>query len=271
MPPFDPTMAPSVNLPLRAPSNSAARPVLRPILASECLREDIAPSEPFPRATRAAIAGSAAALAVAAALMAQTSLARSGALAIAAIVAMAAALGRDYHTRGVLSIGAIAGLLAAPSLATVAAIPLAAALFVRASYRAHRGTRRALAASVTLFAVAVAFAAVAAFSSGGTVAARVVAVGMGAVAAASLLGFMGEETTGLSTTWGALALLTAAASVLVRAPLSVGGVAAALGALAAGVCASVGVYAVAATAIAPVERARDVRASVPPPPASNDA
>lgn len=269
MPPFDPTMAPSVHLPLRAPSNSEARPVLRPILASECLREDLAPNEPFPRATRVAIGGSAAALAVAAALMVPTSLARAAALAIASLVAMSAALGRDYRTRGVLSIGALAGLFAAPSLAVVAAIPLAATLFVRTSYRAHRGTRRALAVCLGVFVIAVALDVGSAFS-GGTIAARVVSVAMGAVAAASLLGFMGEETTGLSSTWGALALLTAAASVLARGPLSAFGVAAALGVLAAGLCAAVGAYVVAATAIAPTERARDARASIPPPPASND-
>jgi len=257
VPPFDPTVAPSVTLQVSEP----VRRVARPILASECLRDDLAPIEPFPRATRAAFAASSITLLVAAAMVAPSSVPRAAIFALAGGFAGAGALVRSYASRGKVALVAAVGCLAVPSFAAPAAIALATPLFLRASYRAHRATRVALGVGIALFAAA------AAASYAGSFGTHVAAFVMAAVAATSLLGFMGEQTTAGCTAWGALASLSAAATVAASARLSLPVVGTALAALGATTAGSVAAYVVAATRIAPQERAKKP-VSIP---ASNDA
>lgn len=234
------------------------RSVVRPILASECLREDLAPIEPFARVTRIAIAAAGVAVLVGAALVMRASVGRGLALVPAGAVALYAALGVDYGRRGRLALLCALGLLAVPSVAPAAAALLAAALFVRASYRAHRGVRVALGVGIGVFALA------AALSFGVTVASHVAAMLMVAVAATSLLGFMGEQTTAGCTAWGALAVFSASLAVTLGAPLGLASLGLGVAALGLSTAVAVAGYVVSASNISP-------RASSPAAPASNDA
>lgn len=232
-----------------APSSTPRPP---PVLASQCLRDDVAPLEPWGGALRRVSLGGTVAMLVAAATELST-----GALASTALVLVAAApiahagLGASYASRARAALlgGALAVALAAARspapiqslLALACAAACAAALFFRAIYRASRGVR-----------VALAIALVSACALGGLgllhelhpVARAFAGAGL-AIAAVGALGFMGEETTGGCAASGALALIiaafAAAATALARgasarqavAILLVGGVGATLSALGA--------------------------------------
>jgi hypothetical protein len=253
LPPLDPTNPPSVaRIPVARIEGSGVREVAKPILASECLKDDIAPLEPFDVVGRAtyAIAG--------AGLSAIAVLAHSIPIGIGAVAALLAAGLPRYSFRAAAAVASaiVVATTFAPSFAfrIVAASLLAAPLFLRATYRAHRGTRIALGIGVALFVLA-------ALGAG-----RISGIAIGVVAAASLLGFMNDQTTGGCAFWGGLAILVATGSIaLAHAPIVV--VAAALATI---TCASVGMYQLVAQYIAPGERERDHRLSLPPPP-SNDA
>ena len=237
-------------MPVRASSVSGLRPIAKPILASECLRDDIAPLEPFTRVGRATYALAAAAGATAFATT------RSVSLGVAAFVALLGAVLPRYSLRAGAAIAAAAiaatTFVAAPTLLlrVVAAALLATSLFLRATYRAHRATRIALAIGIALFAVS-------AIGAG-----RISGAAIGLVSAVSLLGFMDDQTTGGCAWWGALAIAVATGSIALAVP----GILAAATALVAIVCASVGGYQLIAQLIAPDERARDHRVSLPPVP-----
>lgn len=248
MPPYDPTVAPSVTLRV----SETVRVAPRPILASECLREDLAPHEPFPRATRIALGASGLVMMGAAAMIAPTSIARAVLLAVAAGLAGGAVLAKEYASRGRIAALAALGCLAVPSFAAPAAIALATALFVRASYRAHRGTRIALAVAIATFVVA------AALSFGAT---HVGAAVMLAAAVVSLLGFMGEQTTGGCAVWAGFAVCAATTTVVLSAPLSLASIGVGLATLAVTTACSVAGYLLSASRIAPSRSAA----------ASNDA
>lgn len=254
VPPFDPTVAPSVKLQLQ-PTPSRPREAARPILASDCLREDLAPTEPYPRATRLAIAAAGLLTIAAATLVLRTSVVPGVVLLLSGGIALNAARSREYATRGRLALLSVIGCLAFPSLVTLAAGLLASALFVRASYRAHRGVRVALAVGIGAFVLS------AGLAFGATTAAHVGAGLMLAVAATSLLGFMGEQTTAGCAVWGGFAVASSAAVVLLSKPLSLASIGLALGSLGVSTAVTVAGYVVAASRIGP-------RASSP---RSNDA
>lgn len=255
LPPLDPTNPPSIaQLPVVRPSSiSGLRPVAKPILASECLKDDIAPLEPFALGGRLAFAIAGVGLGAVAGML------RSPLLGAAAVVvAIGVVLSRYTHRAAGAVAGsalALAAFAAEPSvlLRVVAASVLASALLLRATYRAHRGTRVALGLGVALFVAS-------ALGAG-----RVSGVAIGVVAAASLLGFMNDQTTGGCAWWSGLALLVSAGSIA----LSTHHYPMAAAALLTMTCAAIGAYHLAASIIAPAERVREHRVSLPPAP-SND-
>jgi hypothetical protein len=187
-----------------------------------------------------------------------------------AVAAIAAAI-PSYRLRGVVgAVGAfavIASLVVGErswALRAVAAVVLASALFTRASYRAHRGVRVAIGVGIALFLAA------AASSLGAHMPSRVAAGVMALIGCASLLGFMGDQTTGGSALWGGLALLTAGASIAVVAPIALVPLVAIGTLVIATFAASLALYTVAASFIAQTERAREHRSSIPAPPTNHD-
>lgn len=271
VPPLDPTAAPSVSrLPVRSSAVSEVRPVPKPILASECLKDDIAPLEPFSRGSRVVLGVSGVVAIVGAAILLRSfSGVAVSAFVGGALMAVAAAL-PQYRLRAAFgALGATATVVAVVAgeqswaLRALAAIVLASALFTRACYRAHRGVRVAIGVGIALFAAG------ALTSFGAQLSSRVAAGAMAAIAAASLLGFMGQQTTAGASFWGALALLTAGASIAVVVPFSLVPWAAVVTLGAACAAAAVSSFALTASVIAPGERAREHRGSLPAP-VSND-
>jgi len=262
VPPLDPTAPMSVSrIPLRPSGVSALRPIAKPILASECLKDDIAPLEPFPRVSRAVLGvAGVASIAGAAILLKQFPSIAMGAFAGGALTAVAAAL-PSYRLRGV--VGALGALVVAGALVSgepswalraLAAIALASVLFTRACYRAKTGVRVALGVCIALF---VAGAATSTSKVGGGV--------MAGVAICALLGFMGEQTTGGAAWWAVLALLAASVSIAIATPVALVPLAAVGTLLFATVAASMASFTLAAAIIAPMERARAHLAALPPP------
>jgi hypothetical protein len=261
VPPLDPTVAPSISrLPIRPSGVSGLRPIAQPILASECLKDDIAPVDPFARACRFVFAVCGVSAIAAAAIMLKTFPAVAfAAFAGGALMTLAAAL-TSYRLRGAVgALGASTVLFAIVSgehswaLRAIAATVLASALFTRASYRAHRGVRVVIGVGIALFVVA------AVLSIGAQPASKFAAGAMGLIAAASLLGFMGEQTTGGSAFWAALVLITAGASIAVVAPVALVPLAAMGTLVLSTIAASTSAFALAASVIAPIERAREHR------------
>jgi hypothetical protein len=234
LPPFDPTVA----RPSRKPLPRVVRPTPKPILASECLRDDAAPIEPNDRGTRLWTAG----LGLAIVGCAGTMLARSvsmgadgNALRVAAaagltglLIAILGLASKKYALRGALVLATILGgtcalLVGHDGFGMVLVrwlllAPLPAALFLRVSYRSDKTVRAMLGASIVAFLVVASFAAgTFVFSPGASLVARIVAGAMALVSGLSLLGFMGEETTAGCTAWGTLAILLGAASFVLEA------------------------------------------------------
>lgn len=230
---------------------SGVREIAKPILASECLKDDIAPLEPFVRVGRAIYFGAAAGSVTIAALT------RSVPLIVAAAVAVVASAVPRYALRAAVAVSAAIVLVTTfePAFAfrVLAASILAGALFLRATYRAHTGARIALGVGIAMFVA----------SSIG--AGRISGIAIGVAAAVSLLGFMNDQTTGGCAWWGGLAIAVATGTLVVaHAPWLV-----VAGALIAMITASFGAYQLVAQYIAPGERARDHRVSLPPPPAND--
>jgi hypothetical protein len=254
LPPLDPTNPPTLSrIPVARPSSiSGLRPIAKPILASECLRDDIAPLEPFALGGRLAFAVSGVGLGAIAGML------RSPLLGAAAVVAAISVALPRYTWRAagaaLSAVVAMSAFAAAPSvlLRVVAATILASALFLRATYRAHTATRIAIGVGLAVFVAS-------ALDTG-----RISGIAIGVAASASLLGFMNDQTTGGCAWWGGLAMGVSAASIALTThnyPLA----AAALLTLIAG---ALGAYHLASSIIAPAERSREHRASLPP--ASND-
>ncbi|MEO7096518.1 MAG: hypothetical protein ABI175_24885 [Polyangiales bacterium] len=231
LPPFDPTVA----RPSRKPLPRTLHPTPKPILASDCLRDDAAPIEPNDRATQLWAGSLGAAMTVGAVAM----FARAGGDGAAmrsvvvagvtgALVTVLALVLRRYALRGALVLAAVVGgaaalLLFQPDAMLLAArwlapAPLAAALFLRVSYRSDRTVLALLGVSIALFLAAACFVGgQLVFASGSALVSRLVAGAMVIVAGLSLLGFMGEETTAGCTAWGTLAVVLGAASLIVDA------------------------------------------------------
>jgi hypothetical protein len=198
------------------------------VLASEALKEDLAPLEPGRGAGRLGIGGVALALALLGLAMrfgvgrgalpsnaSSVTFAASGAaLALAALpfsysirAGAAAALGIALIVLGVDRIGPISIARSAPDVARLVALTaLPGALLFRARYRAYRRARWVLLAAL---AASLPFA----LDRGWTVADASLPIALRAGAAADvfiilagLFGFMGEYTTGGTSVWAALVI-----------------------------------------------------------------
>lgn len=277
-----PASSTRASVPPRPSSISGAIPVAKPpVLASECLKDDVAPLEPHARALRVAYGAIAAGLAGIAALsgLAARSIAAPAAFGAAALAAILAAASPAYVLRARLALAASV-LSATGGLAAVAAgvgsmpiivarvvtgVALASVLFVRGTYRAHRPTRVALAIAIPLFA------ATALAPSAAPVAELVVRAAIVVTALLACLGFMGIETTAGCLAWAVLTIGTATGALVVDAApsgaelASVGaGLGPSVGAGLAIALGALGVFQLVALRVAPRERARDDRTPAPP-------
>jgi hypothetical protein len=250
---------------LASPSSSTPRPP--PVLASQCLRDDVAPLEPWTRPLRRISAASAAVMSLAAAMFAaRASFAAAAVALIAAAPVAQAALAETYPARGraalvggalaITSAALLSPSIGAASIALLTAAGCGAPLFFRAIYRASRGARLALAIALV---VACAAAGLGLAHEGHPIARALAAAGLG-VAGLGALGFMGEETTGGCAASGAMALVVSAGAVFAIA-LAHGAspvFAAGLGLLggAGATVASLGAVQLAATRFGPSLRAR---------------
>ncbi|MEJ7731624.1 MAG: hypothetical protein WKG00_20735 [Polyangiaceae bacterium] len=213
-------------VPSPRPRPAVATPL--PLLASDALRDDLAPLEPAKRLARVAAAAASVSLVGLGALhllglrpgglpasisafglAATTLLAAVLPLGYAGRAGVLVAVGIFATTSGVLDSGPAAGI--APDgalwglLRMIAASLLPAALLFRAYYRAYPGARWILAAG---FAAAMPFLAYAcvALASGDFGLRHVTTVIAALCVVASLSGFMGSETTGAAS-YTALAVL----------------------------------------------------------------
>jgi hypothetical protein len=233
---------------LRAPAGPQAlrTPIARPpILASEVLREDVAPLEPAKSTLRNWIAALAFCMACSGVLVrARLVQAPPWAelYAYGAAVAIGVSLLLRYRTRGILVLGVgvatvglglagrgpLSGLVApqdffgAEVSRFLAATALPAALLFRARYRAYRGARIALIVAL-IFAVPATVHAGLEVASGPWVAQLTACLTIASVLT-SLMGFMGSGTTGASTAWAVAVVLSFGLDVMARALWMDGGI-----------------------------------------------
>jgi hypothetical protein len=290
MPPMSTTSLPSGSEPLSAPVGS----VKAPILASDILREEVAPLAPASAAMRlwllvlAAAFGlsagaSFAGLLPAAPFAVSASLVTAGAAAVAwpapvpywARAALATLAGLlplvlGTHGRGPLAlIGSFQGdLESGAALVLVTLLP--AALFFRAQYRAFRAARGFLVVALGLAVPAVFFLGQGALAGQTALALRIADVLLVMAVLTSFAGFLGPETTGACTIWGAVLLVALPARQLVVSGLGhaggppIGAAAGAVGEALAGTVASIGLYQLLAAALARRARMVDVHRIVGP-------
>jgi hypothetical protein len=285
----------SKRIPLRVP------PVKPPVLASDILREEVAPEAPARRAIRLAsfafcaislVGAFAASLGFGAARL-NVPGALEGAVGTALVAAVAAFAPLPYASRalvaafagivplvlgaaGIGPLGRLAddGHVTALAMA-VMATALPAALVFRSRYRAFRAARVILGVGLALSVPAVVLLALFAVDRAGTatIGARCVA-GLGVLgAAAATLGFMGPETSGGCAQWAALVVGAYAARPAWRAIASawngrnqdtVALTSAALGALVASTLVTFALFQILAAALARQAREVDVHRAVGP-------
>lgn len=280
----------------RTPEPPGAQPATdtpKPLLASEVLREELAPIEPARGACRVWQLGIAAALAVLGLAMrwgiglpveqhggAVIAFSAAGAVATLAVLpfpyalraGVAVLLGVVLVALGFRGAGPLAGLTVdggllrhAARLLVVAVLP--AALMLRARYRAYRRVRAVLAAALVLALPFVALEALLALDAGAATLPRVAAGVSIAAVCSALFGFMGEGTTGAGSVWAAVILLVLPAEVALRqlTPLADADsgtltyAATAVAVLCAGLLASLGLFQLMAAVFAPGAR----RAALP--------
>lgn len=274
---------------LRTPS--VTRP---PVLASEALREELAPIEPGKTALRLWMVGLAVLIA-ASGLAAQLGWLHGApghavvAYVIAAIVLVSVAV--PYRFRGGVVAAAaygllVAGLWGSGPLSAIAARPwssvwaevarmlaasaLAGALLFRARYRAYRGARVALIVALVLTVPALVNAGLEVAS--GAMLARVAAALTILSVVVSLIGFMGSGTTGASTAWAVTVVVAFGVDVAMRAAWMEGPMVARIGQIHGGLLfaataalAAIGIFKVLASALAGDARQVDVLGSEGPP------
>jgi len=261
-----------------------------PVLASEALREELAPIEPGKTALRLWMVGLALLIA-ASGLAAQLGWLQGApghatvAYVIAAIVLVSVAV--PYRFRGgVVALAAygflVAGLWGNGPLSAIAARPwssvwaevarmlgasaLAAALMFRARYRAYKGARIALIVALVLTVPALVNAGLE-VASGATLARAAGALIILSVVA-SLTGFMGSGTTGASTAWAVTVVVAFGLDVLARAAWMEGPLVARIGQIHGGILfaataalAAIGIFKMLASALAGDARQVDVLGS----------
>lgn len=290
LPPLDPT-APRTRPRIPIPRSLLATP--KPILASECLRDDAAPVEPYARGSRVldVLLG---ATMVACGFLLHVAAPRPSSIAMyaaGAAVALAAFI-RHYGARASLvllaaTLGWIPSLVESPTLSFVgrslAPVVLATALFLRATYRGDRLVRATLAVGILGFAFCALAAPQASASglrvggewiwlSGVSLGARLVAGAMIGASLLALLGFMNEQTTGGCASWGIVVLLVSALAPLANeAAFTRTSIAAALGNASGLAIATLAMFQLGALIIAPHARARETsRTSLPTIPVDPD-
>lgn len=272
---------------LRTTSSTVTRP---PVLASEALREELAPIEPGKTALRLWMVALAVLIA-ASGLAAQLGWLQGApghatiAYVIAAIVLVSVAI--PYRFRGGLVAAAaygllVAGLWGSGPLSAIAARPwssvwaevarmlgasaLAGALLFRARYRAYRGARVALIVALVLTVPALVNAGLEV--AAGAILARVAGAVIILSVVASLTGFMGSGTTGASTAWAVTVVVAFALDILARAVWMDGPMVARIGQIHGGVLfaaaaslAAIGIFKMLASALAGDARQVDVLSS----------
>jgi hypothetical protein len=223
---------------------SGIRP--KPLLASEALREDVAPLVPASRGARVLAASAAATLAVAgvmpylglaARLDPVAMISTAGACALLAAVAIfplsyriratallvlgTALLGEAVSGRGPgAALGGYRGTTLVLELARMgAAILLPAALLFRAHYRAYALARSLLAGALVLAAPFVVRSAMM-VAHGDTLGPRIAAGSTIVAIVVSVVGFMGAGTTALGSAWATGVLLALASDVAARSALA---------------------------------------------------
>ena len=244
----DSSSQPPVNAEERPPSgggkvaghDAAKTPVTRPpILASEALREEVAPLEPGRFSLRLWLGVLAVALAASGVLTRLTlvpSAPHQELVAYAAAALAVVAVLAPYRARGVLVVltglavivlgalghGPLAVLYAgqvtsvgAEVARALAATVLPAVLLFRAQYRAYRGARIALVVGLLLAIPAVVHAAMVVAS--GPIAARVTSFVAVLSVLTSCIGFMGSGTTAASTAWAVTVLAAFGVDIVARA------------------------------------------------------
>jgi hypothetical protein len=230
----------TTSLPADARPVAAKRVLAKPpVLASDILREEVAPIAPAQRLVRIwlglfALAFVAAAIASVEGFGPASPGVLAGSIATAIVATIGAFLPAPYAARA--SLAAIAGLVplalgargegplaacgfdgtlhAATGLVLVTALP--GALLFRARYRAFRAARVILAVVLVFCIPAFAFLAMGAIDASATLLARA-SDGVVAVAVlTALFGFMGEETTGGCGGWATTLVLVHAGRVVLR-------------------------------------------------------
>jgi hypothetical protein len=223
--------------------HAAVREPPKPLLASEALREEIAPIEPARQHCRVwlgVIAVGLAGLGVAFRLgvgapaiePSAGTIAFSAAGAVAAVAALpfpyalragvALLLGVVLMLLGMRGDGPLAGLAVdggsirdVARLVALSALP--AALLFRSSYRAYRNARWVLLAALGSAAPFLALELVLSFNASAPVLARAAAGLNVVVVLCALFGFLGEGTSGAASVWAALILIFVPAEIAVRA------------------------------------------------------
>jgi hypothetical protein len=274
-------------------------PVKPPVLASDILREEVAPQAPARSAVRVTLVALAA-ISLFAAFAAGVGigasrlgapLALQGALGCAVVAGLAAFVPLPYAVRalvaafvglaplamGVVGVGPFArlgddGLWTAAAMALMATA-LPASLLFRARYRAFRAARVILGVALACAVPAVVLLLLTAIDGGSPLVTRALAAVGVVAAAAGTLGFMGPETSGGCAQWAALVVGAYTARPTWRAVASawhgrdedtLGLSAAALGALVATTLVTLAVFQILAAALARQARKVDVHRAVGP-------
>jgi hypothetical protein len=280
-------------IPVRMP------PVKPPVLASDILREEVAPKAPAQRAVRAALVAFSA-ISLVGAILASSALgharltapwALEGAILTAVVAALATAAPLPYGLRAAIAalVGAIPLALGAASRGPLArlgdegtgsalamavmATALPAALLFRSRYRAFRAARVILGVALAVSLPAVVLLALAVLDGAAPLGARCLAAVGILSATTATLGFMGPETSAGCAQWAALVVGAYAARPAWRAFASAWAgsdlntlalSAAALGGLVSTTLVAFAVFQVLATALAGQARQVDVHRAVGP-------
>jgi hypothetical protein len=231
----------TTSLPTDARPSGPKMSVKPPILASDILREEVAPRAPARTTIRLWLAGFAAACALSAIAARlgfgpHTARVFEGSLATCAIAVVGAAVPARYAVRAVVAVLAGYALLglgalergplaplghhgAFPAAATMMlATLLPAALLFRARFRAFREARLVLSGAIVLSLPGVVVLVTAAASSALPVPVRVASGAVAAAAVTGLFGYMGAETSAGCDRWAALVLVVSAVRVAAQAP-----------------------------------------------------
>lgn len=238
----------TTSLPANARRSASRLSVRPPILASDILREEVAPRAPARTTIRvwlAAFAGACALSAVAAHLGfgPHTSRVFEGSLLTAAIAAVGAAVPAPYMVRAIVAVLAGSALLGLGALERGPLAPLGhqgvthaisalalttllpAALLFRARFRAFRAARIVLTVALACALPAVVLGVLGALDASAPLPVRIADGAVAAAALTGLLGYMGAETSAGCDRWAALILVLGSLRVAVQAPQLLGAIA----------------------------------------------